>query len=223
MRIFGDFEIQTRWMIRLLWVLIVANAAAAVSGVAEYRLVVDLMGERVDYDMAAAADSNDFRQKITTVIQVAAWVVVAVVALLWIRQASLNARALGAEDMRFTPNWSVGWYLIPIMNLWKPYQVMIEIMRASGEPVGDEPDQSTGMVTLWWVVWLVVIALNRVSASMAQGARDLEDFRIASLAAIAVDVAAVVLCFAFMDVVREIARRQSARAAAIGSPVPARV
>lgn len=220
MRIFGNFEIQTRWTIRLLWVLIAVNAAAAFSGVVEYRLIVDLMAESVDYDVAAAAESNDFRQMIVVGIQISAWIVVAVIVLFWIRQASLNARALGAEDMRFTHNWSVGWYFIPVMNLWKPYQAMTELMRASGDPVGDEPDQSTGMVTLWWVVLLVVITLNQVSASMAQAALDLEKLRIATLAAIAVDVAAVVLCFAFIDIVKEIARRQSARAVAIGSAGP---
>ena len=51
--------------------------------------------------------------------------------LLWIYRSNKNLRALSGESMTFTPGWSVGWYFIPIVCLWKPYQVMKEIWNVS--------------------------------------------------------------------------------------------
>jgi hypothetical protein len=51
--------------------------------------------------------------------------------LRWIYRSNNNLRALSGESMTFTPGWSVGWYFIPIANLWKPYQVMNEIWKVS--------------------------------------------------------------------------------------------
>ena len=39
-----------------------------------------------------------------------------------------------ADHESFTPGWSVGWFFVPIMNPWKPFQAMREIWQASAEP-----------------------------------------------------------------------------------------
>ena len=49
----------------------------------------------------------------------------------WIRRANVNADALVASGMEFTPGWAVGWFFVPFANLYKPYQAMAEIYRAS--------------------------------------------------------------------------------------------
>lgn len=41
---------------------------------------------------------------------------------MWIYRAAWNGRVFaGARQLDFTPGWSVGWYFLPIANLWKPY------------------------------------------------------------------------------------------------------
>ena len=57
-----------------------------------------------------------------------------ILVLTWIHRANHNARQLGADDMRFTPGWAVGWYFVPIAWFWKPYQAMKEIWLASANP-----------------------------------------------------------------------------------------
>jgi len=54
--------------------------------------------------------------------------------LMWIYRANSNARQLGAQGMKFSPGWSVGFYFIPILWFWKPYQAMKEIWQASKAP-----------------------------------------------------------------------------------------
>jgi len=74
----------------------------------------------------------------------------------WIPCANRNARALGATGMRFTPRWCVIWYVIPIMHLFRPYEAMKEIWRASTPADGTQWRQHRVplILPLWWALWL---------------------------------------------------------------------
>jgi hypothetical protein len=54
-----------------------------------------------------------------------------VVFLVWMHNAALNVRAFGQAGLAFTPGWCVGWWFIPFASMWKPYQALKEIWRAS--------------------------------------------------------------------------------------------
>jgi hypothetical protein len=49
----------------------------------------------------------------------------------WIYRASRNLRSLGVEKQRFSPAWAVGWWFVPIMFWFRPYQVAAEIWKSS--------------------------------------------------------------------------------------------
>ncbi len=74
--------------------------------------------------------------------------------LMWIYRANYNARQIGASGMKFTPGWSVGWYFIPIANLWKPYQAMKEIWKASSSPQNWSDQSVSSILPWWWFLWV---------------------------------------------------------------------
>jgi hypothetical protein len=47
--------------------------------------------------------------------------------VIWVHRMQANTFALGVLGLRYTPAWAVGWYFVPIVNLWMPYRVMREI------------------------------------------------------------------------------------------------
>lgn len=79
----------------------------------------------------------------------------AVVVSRWIYRANSNARALGARGMAFTPGGAVGWYFVPIANLWKPYQAMREIWKASAGPLGWQRRPVSALLPCWWLLAIV--------------------------------------------------------------------
>ena len=84
--------------------------------------------------------------------------------LMWVYRANYNVRCLGARDLRFTPGWSVGWFFVPIANLWKSYQVMKEIWQASINVV-DWQSQRIGSLLLCWYlspIFIVVLCSGSV-------------------------------------------------------------
>ena len=75
----------------------------------------------------------------------------------WLYLTSRNTWALGAENLRFTPWWTVLWLLIPGMNLFKPYQAVREAYQAcdpSESATTWQNSQVAEFISLWWLSWL---------------------------------------------------------------------
>ncbi|MBI5884330.1 MAG: DUF4328 domain-containing protein [Elusimicrobia bacterium] len=89
----------------------------------------------------------------------------------WAHRANANVRALGARGMAFTPGWTVGWFFIPVMNLYKPYRALAEVYLAS-DPGADaetwRTDRVPAMVQAWWGAWLINGFLGQASWRMSQ-------------------------------------------------------
>jgi hypothetical protein len=87
----------------------------------------------------------------------------------WIHRVNSNARALGAHGMRFSPGWAVGWFFIPIMNLFRPYQIVRELWKASDpERVNDWEQIPTPIwLKAWWALCLLsVIGIHLTNPSV---------------------------------------------------------
>jgi hypothetical protein len=215
--IFKNFSASTIWVSRILVVAIVVDIIAVLSGLAELYLLSRIESGSYDYDLAAAAESNGRRQKAIGLVQLVLWLLCAVAILAWIRLANKNARLLGARDMEFTPGWAIGWYFIPIANLWKPYQAMVEIWRASSGSADWKSDETSGSLPGWWFAWLAFNVLGQMSFQRTVKAQEILELKNAAIATIAADVASMVLCILFLEIVKDIHHRQMAWSA---SPNP---
>jgi hypothetical protein len=72
---------------------------------------------------------------------------------LWSFRVARNLRILDVGGLRFTPGWVVGWWFVPIMNIWRPMQVHQELWSAS-DPDGEYPPAPPWMFA-WWAAWLL--------------------------------------------------------------------
>lgn len=214
MGIFRNFSTNTTWLTRLLWLGILVDIIAVLFGLSEIWLLSDIESASYAYDMTAAANRNDVRQGAIGIVQLAIWLAQAVTILTWIWLANKNVRSLGAKDMEFTPGWAVGWYFIPIANLWKPYQAMAEIWRASSGAADWKSSEASGALAGWWIAWLAANLLGRLSFKLTMNAQAITEIKNASMVTTAADVASIVLSVLFLEIVREVHRRQSAWAAA---------
>ena len=128
---------------------------------------------------------------------------------MWIHRVAWNARAFaGASRMKFTPRWSVGWYFVPVANLWKPYQAMKEIWRASAEPARMETASIPAWLPLWWFLWVAGDIAGNLSARMTWRADTPQDEIDAGIATVISDVLSIPLCLVFLIVVNRLAHLQ---------------
>ncbi|WP_112272662.1 DUF4328 domain-containing protein [Lentzea terrae] len=90
-------------------------------------------------------------------IWLVAYVVAAILFMLWMNRARRNAEAITPQQHRFRNVWVVIGWLIPVVNLYIPYAVMQDIWRASdrSQPtLGLQHREPSGLVLLWWICFL---------------------------------------------------------------------
>jgi hypothetical protein len=86
-------------------------------------------------------------------------VATAVAFLLWLYQARVNLRAFGVRRPRFPRGATVWSFLIPLINLFRPYQVMREIWQASDPGNLDAFNwRSLRVPPLLWIWWGCFVA-----------------------------------------------------------------
>ena len=205
---FRDPTDLTRWLTLLLW----ASAAVAAVDLVSSLFQLDLLDRIKDGATVepAAADAGDVRQGLIAIASVIVAITTTVVFAMWIYRANDNARRLGAAGMQFTPGWAVGWYFIPIANLFKPYQAMKEIWQASADPV-HWPDVPRGaLLPWWWFFFLVSNAFDNAAGRLSFAAKSVSDLLAGSAIEIASDALDVIAAFVALALVREIYRMQMA-------------
>jgi len=111
---------------------------------------------------------------IVRLIQIIIFIILGVTFFRWIYRTNKNLHTLSGDQITFTPRWSVGWYFIPIANLFKPYQVMKEIWR-----VCHKNESTTHSLLSWW--WFLLI-VSIIPAGLASDLAMMVDYANSNIA-----------------------------------------
>ncbi len=161
---------------------ILMTLAVIVSGYMAYGTLVDIQNDAFasDAQMQSVATASDLREMIIGLARAGIAIISLIVFLVWVHRANYNVRQLGADGMDISPGWSVGWFFIPIANLWKPYQAMQQLWQASHTPTNWR-NESTGMVSLWWAAWLISSFAGNFASRMYMRAEEIDELLSANL------------------------------------------
>jgi hypothetical protein len=119
-------------------------------------LVTDVL--ETSADIAGAASLDD----IALWVNAGLFVLAAVAFIGWLWRARANAELLvGPHGQRLTREWVVGAWICPVVNLWFPYRVVVDVWRASAPDRGDVRD---GLVVWWWLTFVVSWLFTRFIA-----------------------------------------------------------
>lgn len=212
---FRDPSLLVNWVEICLWACLCLAVVGIATRIVSHGILTDLRdGTYASAALSAtASEAFDRRERFLNVMELFLFAVTSVLALKWIHRANFNARQLGAEGMRFTPGWAVGSYFIPIVNLWKPYQAMKEIWKASSSPSNWQGAPSGALLGIWWFLWLLSTFANYAVLRFfwAIGER-IQDFIAANALAAVMDVLEIPLTVSFLILVKKIHKMQMAHA-----------
>ncbi len=152
---------RAQWLLGLGALLVIA---ALWSSWHQLQLVQDLArGANVP---DAEIEASDARQQLFAFVQLGLGLVSAVAFLMWTSTLTKRLIELGVTNMKYAPTWSVLGFLIPILNLFRPYQVMSELWRASEVVPGpDDPwvkRQAPMIVGVWFAILIVESIVGRL-------------------------------------------------------------
>lgn len=91
-----------------------------------------------------------------------------IIFLLWFKREYHNLHAINPK-LKYKEAWAIWSWFIPIINLWRPYQIMKEIYihATTTEKKEIHPEEeeiiTTPVIDLWWLLWLASNVLSQVN------------------------------------------------------------
>ncbi|MFD9212224.1 DUF4328 domain-containing protein [Streptomyces sp. NPDC059544] len=201
-------------VVLLLGLVIAADVFAVVAGAKMYAF---WGAEPVDIEVY---DRWESLYRWSDVATMNTFVACGVVFILWFRRARINAEVFAPDGHGLVRGWAVWGWIVPVVNLWIPRRVALDIWSASipGAHLGAAPRQSNRLVNAWWTVWIggYVPTLAALTYVKAEGATEMRRQLELTLVAVLFDIAAAVLA---VLVVRRLTSLQH-RKALEGGPLP---
>ncbi|MGB8944136.1 MAG: DUF4328 domain-containing protein [Streptomyces sp.] len=180
-------------------------------------------------DLVREAERADTLYGVSGWLQTAALVATCVVFLCWFHRVRVNAEVFEPYLQTKTRGWTVGSWFVPVVNLWFPRRIAIDIWDASGprsvaldrtmtlSGPADRPSHT--LINAWWTLWLATLFVGRWATTAYWDAEEVDEVDAAVsklMFSDALDIAAAVLAILF---VRRLTRMQDAKAGA-GAPMP---
>jgi hypothetical protein len=164
----------------------------------------------------AQGEANDQRQLAVVALWWLAYLACVIAISSFLHRANKNARALAGDEalLEYTPGWTVGWFFVPLLNLWKPFRAVQEMFAVS-RPRGD------GIVGIWWASWIAMSVVGRVSQQFSTKATEIEDFVRANHIDTFHSIVSLVATAMVWTVVRSLHRLQRAHHERGGPDMPA--
>jgi uncharacterized BrkB/YihY/UPF0761 family membrane protein len=208
----------------LFWILVIVMVLSIISIISNFALTElikrAIRGEIVTESELMAIDNIQTAIWPWQIVLVIAYVIVF---FMWIYQANKNLRSLRAAGLRFTPGWAVGWFFIPIMNLFRPYQVVSEIWKASDPDVDTTDDTSwkavstSPIVGCWFALYLISFFIARIAIQSIPSGIELSALLNATYAYIVSDGVNIAFLLTTIFMVRGISQFQEAKNELISS------
>jgi len=167
------------------------------------------------------ADENDTRQRVIGISYIVIFVITGIIFLKWIYRANVNCRGfidnLSRDETglirkripEFTPGWSIGYYFVPFLNLYKPYKAMKEIFAISENPKNWYNIKVTDKTLIyWWALWLITKSLSQLSFRLSLKAATIEALQNSTTVSIISEILALILSVVCINLVSKVFSKQ---------------
>ncbi|MER6474086.1 DUF4328 domain-containing protein [Streptomyces collinus] len=192
----------------LLGLVIAADLFHIWAGVLEIRVAGEILAGINDGAALRRGELADALHDWSRAAQTLTLLATAVVFLRWFHRVRVNAEVFDAARHTKSRGWAVWGWFCPVVNLWFPRRVTLDVWDASATPA-NRPGH--GLVNSWWTLWIVSLLADRAAEWRYDTARGVVGWRHAlrqMLVADALDAAAAVLA---VLVVLKVTRMQHER------------
>jgi hypothetical protein len=191
----------------------VTDAAAIVAAIPYIGYLRTLPADSVFANLAMVTSEGFYA--LAGLAQLVAILVAAVFFIRWFYLVHSNLRQLSDEPTKYSTQWTIWGFFVPLLNLIRPQQVMREVWAMSHRAWNGDPSrvadrqQPKDRVNLWWGWFLSTCILGNVVGRIAWRAVTAQDTLIATwltLASDAVDIIAVIVAIALVSCITDLQR-----------------
>ncbi|GHJ58931.1 hypothetical protein NOK12_14490 [Nocardioides sp. OK12] len=154
----------SRALVVVLGLALLGNAVNAVFSSWAWRTFAGWASDPASIDQGRAT-AYDAGTVVTGLVLVVLHIMVLVLMIIWLFQAHRSDR-MDPARLEHRSGWAIGGWFVPVLNLWRPYQ-MVEDVRL-GSRSGSGP--STNVVLWWWISVVGASIADRVTSVLLGGA-----------------------------------------------------
>jgi Domain of unknown function (DUF4328) len=139
----------------LVWAVMILDIVGIVSSYLQLNLLQKIQNganppESVLY-------SNDFREQIIALLYLTVFVISAVTFIQWFRRAYYNLSI--RTKCNHAEGWAAGGWFVPIMSLFRPYQIMKEMWTKTTKLISPDSHNAgqdgNALIGGWWALWII--------------------------------------------------------------------
>lgn len=202
-----DNSQRSQIAVYVFWAIVITSIIAIVSGWIEIQLLQNALdGEFITDE---EAESNDLRQAIVGLLQTIVRIVSIVVFLQWFRRAYANVSRAGISTEE-NDSWAIWGFVIPIISLYKPYQMTKEMVTKMHERVASNsvgmtiPKAPYALIGWWWALFLITNVIGNVAMRSIFDDETLEGLATSSQIYLFSDLADIPAALLTLFMIREI-------------------
>lgn len=201
---------RARTAMILIWIVMALEIITLILNINQYFLLNAASdGEMITMDTANASDGA---QRIIAIVYLLVYITSAIFFIRWFRRAYYNL-GLKAQYLNDTDGWAAGAWFVPIVNLYKPYQMMKEmyvetiglLQRHNGN---ETPKQKTASIGWWWTLWIMNGILSQIYFRMMVNADDIDSYIYSTIVDMMGNVTGIILAFITIKMIGDYARME---------------
>ena len=159
----------SKTLVILIGIYLLLTIIGIGSGCMEYSMLHNLKNVT-----EAEADANDIRQAIIGLLQTLVYIPCFILFLIWLNRYSKNTHSMARKKLTYTPGWTVGYFFIPILSLFRPYQAVSELYRENNQ------NASQSILAWWWAAWIISTLAGKASFKLSIRAKTLSELKLAN-------------------------------------------
>ena len=200
-------EQRAKNAITLIWIVLALEIVSLISGYFQYDLLQTAAnGGEISTETATA---NDTREQIIGIIYLIAYIISAVTFIQWFRRAYYNLH-LRVNHLSQTEGWAAGSWFVPIVSLYRPYQIMKELYQETREllvkkGLSINENFSTGFLGWWWTLWIINNAIGQFIFRYSMKAESIDELTISTVASMIGNVVGIPLALITVKVIKDYA------------------
>ncbi len=161
MKNYSSLSKITKLVICVIIVEVVVEIIVIASNYSEIGLMNSVLKNELEYsEKLSQIEINDVTVSIISTIEFPILILSSVSFFYWFYRAYRNLESFRAIGLTFNPKWVVGYFFIPFLCLWKPYEALKEIWKVS-DPYHTAEGRMwrsakvSPILAFWWITFVL--------------------------------------------------------------------
>ncbi len=199
---------RAKLAIALIWTVLLFEILTIFSGYLQYNLLQEL-DQGVDISMEEI-DNNDLRETLLGVGYGIVFLISAICFISWFRRSYYNLHQR-VNYLQFPEGWAAGSWFVPILNLFRPFQIMKELyvdtpLYLKKNDITPPIKLNTATLGIWWMLWIISNILGQVIFRASNSADSLDELLNLTIASMVLGIIGIPLALLAIKIVSDYSR-----------------